>query len=316
MVAGWIAGARLAFLQRRQTVLRERVQLLVGVAQFARRQHRRLGSGAARSRSLARHGHQHAAHQRRVRRPGHRALPHRAVAAAGCREVRPRERDRPPAPVRRAQEPRRVRDPDHEQLLAMVGRLLPVPGLGRQGPRALSAAVPGWQLGHLPEHRRDVLLERHRRRALQQPAQARRPAAGVEPDRDLGAGQRAARHEEREGVPQVDRRHRAPDPLDGAGAAGHHRQRRADRLGDLRRHGHGGGPPEPVHRLHHFPPLGRELELAVRERTSRAATPRPWKRPRRTSTITRRAPPSSTSRCCSRSSASRATSTASRPTRR
>jgi len=46
--------------------------------------------------------------------------------------------------------------------LAVVGRLLPVPGLGRQRPACLIRAVPGWQLGHVPEHRRTFYGERHR----------------------------------------------------------------------------------------------------------------------------------------------------------
>ena len=135
-----------------------------------------------------------------------------------------------------------------------------------KGPRAVSAAVPGWQLGHLPAPpRRSSTPTTEAVRDLQQPAQAHRAAAGVEPDGDLGAGQRAARHEQREGVRPVDRRHRAPDPFDGARAswsppAARGRPRSPSYAG--RRHG--ARPPEPVHRLHHVPPLGRELGLAAR----------------------------------------------------
>ena len=59
--------------------------------------------------------------------------------------------------------------------------------------------------------------------------------AGGQPDDHLGAGQRAARHEQRGRVPQVDRRDRAPDQVAGAVAAGDDRQRRADAVAALRR---------------------------------------------------------------------------------
>ena len=85
-------------------------------------------------------------------------------------QVRPGQRDRPAAPVRRAEEARPVRDPDHEQLLALVGRLLPVPGLGRQGAGAVPAAAPGRQLGHLPADRGEVLFQRQGHAALQRSA--------------------------------------------------------------------------------------------------------------------------------------------------
>ena len=88
-----------------------------------------------------------------------------------------------------------------------------------------------------------------------------RPEAEGQPDGDLGAGQRAARPDQRLGVSRLDRWNGAPHQGDGPGSAGHHGQRGADREPVLRGDGRRQGSPERRDRLHLLSHVGRELGL-------------------------------------------------------
>ena len=123
-------------------------------------------------------------------------------------------------------------------------------------------------------------------RDLRRSAEAHRAAAGVEPDGDLGAGQRAARDQQRQAVRHLDRRDGAPDPFDGAGPAGHHRQRGADRVAVVRR----ASTPCAITRARSSTSSrstsGSRTGAGSARRTSRAATPRRWSWRKSTSTTT------------------------------
>ena len=125
-------------------------------------------------------------------------------------------------------EARPLRDLHAQQLLAVVGRLRAVPVVGRRGPIPYPPPTPNGNWDRFQHFSRRLLHEREGGRRLRRVHQLPGAEAGGQPDDHLGAGQRAARHEQRRRVPQVDRRDRAPDQVAGAVAAGDHRQRGAD----------------------------------------------------------------------------------------
>ena len=143
---------------------------------------------------------------------------------------------------RGAAEARPLRHLHAQQLLAVVGRLRPVPGVGGGGARfrirRRSRAGAGIASRSSSAASTRTRRPRPRYNAFIRylvPKLAGNPMVIWELANEPRGMNSIA------DVPQVDRRHRAPDQVAGAGAAGDHRQRGADGVAGLRRDGRGQG---------------------------------------------------------------------------